>query len=186
MGECNKLSRAEKIKTMSRFLDGKKGVFKTNITIIREQNNPAIDNLLEKKQQINWAFFISLKRTATIRKLHDDEVIQRIELIRNKIPNSIIYEGDRFVEDNHGLLVLGINKTDAIKFGIEIGLSIIVGTKGDKSEFIRDGDLKKQLTKEEFIKMSDQQRLSMFMQRSTTDEPTEYDELLKQWWLNRY
>jgi len=158
----------------------------TDIVIATEELNPSIDSLLEKHQQTDWAFFISLKRTATIRKLHDDEIIQRIELLNNRVPNCIIYEGYKLVEDYHGLLVLGINGIDAIKLGIEIALSIIIGKKGDKAKFIRDSDLEWYLTKEEFIKMTDQQRLSMFMQRTKSNEPTKYDELLKQWWLNRY
>lgn len=168
------------------FIRNKYNVFKTDIVIARAEFNPAIDSLLEKHQQINWAFFISLKRTGTIRKLHDDEIIQRIELLNNRVPNYIIYEGNKLVEDYCGLLVLGINKIDAIKFGIEIALSIIVGTKGGKAEFVHDIDLKKQIAKEEFNKMSDQQRLSIFMQRNQTNETTVYDELLKEWWLNRY
>ena len=39
---------------------------------------------------------------------------------------------------------------------------------------------------EKFWEMSDQERLSLFMKRINSQEPSEYDELLKSWWANRY
>jgi len=37
-----------------------------------------------------------------------------------------------------------------------------------------------------FSKLSDNQKLSLFLKRVNCDEATLYDDLLKKWWINRY
>lgn len=46
--------------------------------------------------------------------------------------------------------------------------------------------LAEEIYKEKFMKMSDQERLSLFMKRLNSGEETPFDEYLKQWWIQRY
>lgn len=182
--EFDKLPRKEKIKIMSRFLEQKKESLKTDILISDEELNPAIDSLLEKYDQIHWACLINAKNPK-FDKLSSKEINSQVNKIKNKIDNTIIYEIDRILEYN-GLLILGIDRVQAIQFGIELNYdAIFIGSMGAKAKFIPRVNFEKSLVEEKFIIMNENERRLTFLLRTKSEEPTEYDELLMDWWIQK-
>lgn len=174
------------------FLDTNFVVFNTDISIRINQHCNALDKLLEEYQQTKWAFITAWNPYCKI--LSDNENAERMKQLKSKVNNYITFEGEGIGNDKNwtperSLLILGIDKLEAINIGNEFEqYAIVFGTKNTKAELIilknnNDEDIS---ISDKFIQLSDQQKLSLFMKRTKSDEPTEYDELLQHWWLNRY
>lgn len=122
------------------FLDTNFVIFNTDISIKIGQNSKPLDKLLEQHQQTNWAFITAWNPYCEV--LSNIENTERMERLKGKVTNYVTFEGEGIGNDKNwtperSLLILGIDKVEAINIGNEFGqYAIVVGLINKIAEFV--------------------------------------------------
>ncbi|TGN00676.1 DUF3293 domain-containing protein [Leptospira yasudae] len=110
------------------------------IEILAETFNPKLDELLNRRGQIEWAFITAWNPKSLVLSLEENQ--RRNRELENRISSYSYFRGKGIGTDpswvpEESFLILGMDMRSACDLGKEFGQNaIIFGKKGDRSQLI--------------------------------------------------